>query len=82
LEPIAEAMQIISSSSVSGNADKYLPTMLHTSLASLRVDMQSTQQKRAAIYLQDMAKQLDSRVLSAVAGQVAADTFSKVKKGG
>jgi len=42
--------------------------------------MQSTQQKRAAIYLQDMAKQLDSRVLSAVAGQVAADTFSKVKK--
>jgi len=80
LEAIAKAIEIISSSAVTGNADTYLPTMLQTSLASLRVNMQSTQQKRAAIYLQDMAKQLDSRVLSAVAGRVAADPFRKVKK--
>jgi cell division septum initiation protein DivIVA len=32
------------------------------------------------VYLQDMAKQLDSRVLSAVAARVAADPFRKVKK--
>merc|ERR550519_3128374 len=49
-------------------------------MASLRVDMQTTQQGRAAMYLQDMAKQLDSRVLAAVAGRVAADPFRKVKK--
>jgi len=80
LEAIAKAIEIISSSAVTGNADKYLPTMLQTSLASLRVDMQTTQQARAAVYLQDMAKQLGSRVLSAVAGRVAADPFRKVKK--
>merc|ERR1711953_783648 len=50
------------------------------SLASLRVDMQTTAQRRAAVYLQDMAKQLNSRVLSAVAGRVSADPFRKVKK--
>merc|ERR1719356_127651 len=80
LEAIAKAIEIISSGAVSGNADKYLPTLVQTSLASLRADMQTTAQKRAAVYLQDMAKQLDSRVLSAVAARVAADPFRKVKK--
>merc|ERR1712008_281699 len=75
LEAIAKAIEIISSGAVSGNADKYLPTLVQTSLASLRADMQTTAQRRAALYLQDMAKQLDSRVLSAVAGRVAADPF-------
>merc|ERR1712037_236891 len=75
-----EAIEIISSGAVSGNADKYLPTLVQTSLASLRADMQTTHQRRAAVYLQDMAKQLDSRVLSAVAARVAADPFRKVKK--
>jgi len=80
LEAIAKAIEIISSGAVSGNADKYLPTLVQTSLASLRADMQTTAQRRAAVYLQDMAKQLNSRVLSAVAGRVAADPFRKVKK--
>jgi len=80
LEAIAKAIEIISSGAVSGNADKYLPTLVQTSLASLRADMQTTHQRRAAVYLQDMAKQLDSRVLSAVAARVAADPFRKVKK--
>merc|ERR1719151_541072 len=75
LEAIAKAIEIISSEAVSGNADKYLPTLVQTSLASLRVDLQTTAQRRAAVYLQDMAKQLNSRVLSAVAGRVAADPF-------
>jgi len=80
LEAIAKAIEIISSSAVTGNAGKYLPTLLQTSLASLRVDMQTTQQRRAAMYLQDMSRRLDSRVLSSVAGRVAADPFRKVKK--
>jgi len=80
LEAIAKAIEIISSGAVSGNADKYLPTLVQTSLASLRADTQTTHQRRAAVYLQDMAKQLDSRVLSAVAAKVAADPFRKVKK--
>merc|ERR1712242_75433 len=71
LEAIAKAIEIISSGAVTGNADKYLPTLLQTSLASLRADMQTTQQRRAAMYLADMAKQLDSRVLAAVSGRVA-----------
>jgi len=80
LEAIAKAIEIISSSAVSGNSDKYLPTLLQTSFASLRADMQTSAQKRAAVYLKDMAHQLDSRVLSAVAGRVEADPFRKVKK--
>jgi len=80
LEAIAKAIEIISSNAVTGNADKYLPTLVQTSLASLRTDLQSTAQRRAAAYLQDMAKQLGSRVLTAVAGRVAADPFRKVKK--
>merc|ERR1712008_329484 len=80
LEAIAKAIEIISSGAVSGNADKYLPTLVQTSLASLRADMQTTAQRRAALYLRDMAKQLDSRLLSAVASRVAADPFRKVKK--
>merc|ERR1719215_350048 len=80
LEAIAKAIEIISSGAVSGNADKYLLTLVQTSLASLRADTQTTHQRRAAVYLQDMAKQLDSRVLSAVAAKVAADPFRKVKK--
>merc|ERR1719493_445156 len=80
LEAIAKAIEIISSGAVTGNADKYLPTLVQRSLASLRADMQTTAQRRAAMYLQDMAKQLNSRVLSAVAGRVSADPFRKVKK--
>merc|ERR1711953_1164651 len=80
LEAIAKAIEIISSGAVTGNADKYLPTLVQTSLASLRVDLQTTAQRRAAVYLQDMARQLNSRVLFAVAGRVEADPFRKVKK--
>merc|ERR1719461_1568442 len=81
LEAIAKAIEIISSGAVSGNADKYLPTLVQQqSLASLRADAQSQTQNRAAAYLKTMAKQLKSRVLLAVADRVAADPFRKVKK--
>merc|ERR1719219_2268431 len=81
LEAIAKAIEIISSGAVSGNAEKYLPTLVQQqSLVSLRADAQSQSQSHAAAYLKDMAKRLNSRVLLAVADRAAADPFRKVKK--
>merc|ERR1719360_38512 len=82
LEAIAKAIEIISSGAVSGNADKYLPTLVQTgnSLASLRVDAERTAQSRAAVFLTGRANKLSSRLLSTVANRVSADPFRKVKK--
>merc|ERR1712241_1407316 len=82
LEAIAKAIEIISSGAVSGNADKYLPTLVQKSksLAALRADSQSKAQSQVALFLQSKAKELGSRVLTAVAGRVADDPFRKVKK--
>jgi len=82
LEAIAKAIEIISSGAVSGNADKYLPTLVQKrkTLAVLRADTQTRVQAQVALFLQSKAKELDSRVLSALAGRVAADPFRKVKK--
>jgi len=84
LEAISKAIEIISSESVSGNADKHLPALLQKSssaLAQLRATSteQSSQQK-VAIYLQEKARELNSRVLSALASRVSDDPFVKVKK--
>merc|ERR1712073_259345 len=74
-------MGIISSGAVSGNADKYLPTLVQKqSFVSLRADAQSQSQSHAASYLKEQAKRLNSRVLLAVADRAAADPFRKVKK--
>merc|ERR1712241_1583231 len=81
LEAIAKAIEIISSGAVSGNADKYLPTLVQKqSFVSLRADAQSQSQSHAASYLKEQAKRLNSRVLLAVADRAAADPFRKVKK--
>merc|ERR1711957_410978 len=82
LEAIAKAIEIISSGAVSGNADKYLPKFVqtHSSFAQLRSGTTATQQERAAEFLRKQAGKLNSRVLSALAGRVADDPFSKVKK--
>merc|ERR1712008_411773 len=82
LEAIAKAIEIISGNSVSGNADKYLPTLVQKkkSFAVLRADSQSRAQAQVALFLQSKAKELNSRLLSAMAGRVAADPFRKVKK--
>merc|ERR1711879_229321 len=81
LEAIAKAIEIISSNAVSGNADKYLPTLVQKqSLVSLRSNLKTQSQSHAAAYLKVMAKRLNSRVLLAVADRAAADPFKKVKK--
>jgi len=80
---IEKAIEIISSNAVSGNADKHLPTLLQTkaaALAQLRADARSPIQARVAQYLQEQGRQLNSRVLSALAVRVSDDPFKKVKK--
>jgi len=78
---IEKAIEIISSGAVAGNADKHLPAMLQTSsFAQLRADLGTQAQARVAKYLQTRAKQLNSRILSALAVRVSDDPFKKVKK--
>mmetsp|Transcript_153582 Transcript_153582/g.286296 ORF Transcript_153582/g.286296 Transcript_153582/m.286296 type:complete len:671 (+) Transcript_153582:76-2088(+) len=85
LVAIEKAIEILSSSSVTGNAEKYLPSALVQNkkpvLAQLRADAsKNDNQKRVAQFLQHQAKQLNSRVLSFVAAKAAEDPFTKVKK--
>jgi len=79
---IEKAIEIISSNAVSGNADKYLPTMLQKSASfpQLRSDLNVQAQSRVAKYLSSRAKQLNSRLLSTLAVRVNDDPFKKVKK--
>merc|ERR1712232_416292 len=84
IEAIQKAIEILSGDDVSGNAAKHLPSMLQTkrtsALAQLRADSGSQAQVRAAEYLREQAKRLNSRVLSQLAVRAHADPFAKVKK--
>merc|ERR1719272_2438717 len=80
---IEKAIEIISSGAVSGAADKHLPGLVQTkstALAQLRSDGRSPNQSKVAAYLRVQARQLNSRVLSALAVRVESDPFRKVKK--
>eukprot|EP00444_Apocalathium_aciculiferum_P058460 CAMPEP_0183598688 /NCGR_PEP_ID=MMETSP0371-20130417/179050_1 /TAXON_ID=268820 /ORGANISM="Peridinium aciculiferum, Strain PAER-2" /LENGTH=815 /DNA_ID=CAMNT_0025810747 /DNA_START=79 /DNA_END=2523 /DNA_ORIENTATION=- len=83
LEAITKAIEIISSGAVAGNADKHLPSLAQqgTVLAMLRADTVNTvAQGRVAQYLMSKGRELNSRVLTALAERVTADPFVKVKK--
>merc|ERR1719261_1333378 len=81
IEAIEKAIEIISDASVSGAAEKHLPALMQkSSFAQLRVDARSSNQKRAAAFLQRQAQQSSSRVLAALAARVLEDPFVKVKK--
>merc|ERR1719428_173277 len=68
IEAIEKAVEIISSGSVSGAADKHLPALIQkSSFAQLRSDSRSPNQQRVAVYLQEQAKKTSSRILSALA---------------
>jgi len=87
---LEKALEILGGEAVSGAADKHLPglidlfppTNVHaSSFAQLRrTSALSPVQERAAAYLEDQAKVLDSRVLSALATHANSDPFDKVKK--
>merc|ERR1740138_121022 len=82
IKAIEKAIEILSSDAVSGNAEKHLPSLLEkkSSFAQLRSSNLSPEQQKTAFYLQEQAKHLNSRVLSALAVRVEEDPFSKVKK--
>eukprot|EP00446_Apocalathium_sp_SHHI-4_P088100 CAMPEP_0177476058 /NCGR_PEP_ID=MMETSP0369-20130122/23371_1 /TAXON_ID=447022 ORGANISM="Scrippsiella hangoei-like, Strain SHHI-4" /NCGR_SAMPLE_ID=MMETSP0369 /ASSEMBLY_ACC=CAM_ASM_000364 /LENGTH=667 /DNA_ID=CAMNT_0018951237 /DNA_START=68 /DNA_END=2071 /DNA_ORIENTATION=+ len=83
IEAINKAIEIISSGAVSGNAEKHLPSLAQQgpALAMLRSDTQNKlMQGRVAQFLSTKARELNSRVLSALAVRVEADPFVKVKK--
>ena len=84
LVAIENAIEIMSGDSVSGSAEKHLPSMLQakrvSALAQLRSDAGAQAQVRAADYLREQGKRLNSRVLSALAARARDDPFAKVKK--
>lgn len=82
LATIKEAIEIISSSSVAGAGETYLPALAQkaTSLAQLRGEQQNPLQGRIADFLAARGKKLNSNLLSMVSERVAADPFTKVKK--
>jgi hypothetical protein len=78
-----QAVGILRSDAVSGNADKHLPAALAqgaTALTQLRGQEISESRQRVIEFLQGRAKELGSRYLSIAAAHVGADPFVKVKK--
>merc|ERR1719353_1612986 len=82
LAAIDKAIEILSSGSVSGNADKYLPSFVQKSVSfiQLSVGSKNPSQARVAEFLREKGSAINSRVLSALAVRVAEDPFVKVKK--
>merc|ERR1719158_2829590 len=83
VKAIEQAIAIMSSPEVSGNAEKHLPQLVQTSGASLlqlRGQSTSDGQAKAAAFLQRRAKMLGSRYLALAAARAGADPFKKVKK--
>ena len=83
LAAIDKAIEILASGSVSGNADKYLPSFVQTksvSFIQLSVGSKNPSQARVAEFLREKGSAINSRVLSALAVRVAEDPFVKVKK--
>jgi len=82
---IEKAIEVLSSSSVSGHAETYLPSLVQargraTALSQLFAGSASPAQRRAVEYLREQGRHLNSRVLSALALKAADDPFRKVKK--
>lgn len=87
MKAIIKATEILKSSAVSGNAEKYMPAVLiqakkSASLAQARSVLYKDRhvQERAAAYLQARSKVLGSRYLSVMAAHTLDDPFVKVKK--
>jgi hypothetical protein len=82
---IEKAVEILSSSAVKGNAEKYLPAASlaqirsATSLAMLRSHTDSDAARKVVEFLQARAQKLGSRYLSMIATRMEEDPFAKVK---
>jgi len=83
IEAIVKAIEILSSDSVKGNAEKYLPSFSQkagSALAQLRSSAANEPQQRVAEFLRIQGEHLNSRVLSTLAVHAVDDPFTKVKK--
>lgn len=82
MKAIEKAMEILASPVVSGAAEEHLPTLVQkSSLVQLRsTTKKDKNQARAADFLAEKGKTLNSRYLSVLAVRAAADPFAKVKK--
>jgi hypothetical protein len=79
---IEKAVEILSSGSVSGNANKHLPALVQKQVSFLQLShsQHSPVQRRVARFLKEKADSIGSRVLSALAVRADSDPFDKVKK--
>jgi len=84
IEAIEKAIEILAGGAASGASAKHFGTELAqrkgASLAQLRSDNMNPNQKRVSAYLTRRAREINSRVLSALATRISADPFKKVKK--
>merc|ERR1719387_2203718 len=89
IKAIEQAMEILQSPDVTGNADTYLPTFVQvrrraTSLAQLRGESEGpareAARQRVRDFLQTRARQTGSRYLALIAEHMGSDPFVKVKK--
>jgi uncharacterized coiled-coil DUF342 family protein len=86
IEAISKAMEIISSQTVAGAGEKYLPSLIQmqgkkaNALSQLRSNNASPVQQKVASFLNEQARKTGSRLLSAMALSAEANPFTKVKK--
>jgi len=83
ISTIEKALAVLSGDAVAGNAAKHLetsPTKMGSSLGQLRTTSNIKNQDQVVDFLRARARELNSRVLAAVAGRAAADPFEKVRK--
>merc|ERR1719428_1753162 len=78
---LQKALEVLSSPSVQGHAEKYLPKFVQKSVSLLQLGSASERnhaKDQAASFLKNRAAALSSKVLSQFASQVSANPFAKV----
>jgi len=83
LAALEQALSILGSDAVRGNAEKHLPSFAQRSFALLRSSAQAVVrpvQGHVADYLRRCGKKANSNILLAVAERMAQDPYEKVKK--
>jgi len=81
IEAMTKAIEIISSKTVQGSGEKYLPQLVQkAAFVQVKSGDMSPYQQSASAFLESKAKSSGSRLLSEVAQRDAADPFKKVKK--
>jgi len=86
LETLKKALEIISSETVAGAAEKHKPTLIQLSrkgstvLAQVVAGQHNPLQARISAFLAERARLSGSRLLAALSQRVAQDPFKKVKK--